>query len=136
MENASKALIMAGSILIAIIIISLGVVIFKNMANSARNSTTLDRQAITRFNSQISPYLGENVSGSKVNELIQLVRTINQKAKVENNNDSDNTGKISINGKYENIERVKSGGVFYKVEGKYDDSGLLTIITYEEHPKT
>lgn len=132
MENASKALIMAGSILIAIIIISLGVLIFKNMANSATNNTTLDRQEIARFNSQISPYLGKNVSGSKVNELIQLVRTINQKAKVENKDDSDNTGKISINGKYENIERVKSGGVFYEVNGEFDDRGLLTIITYAE----
>ena len=36
MENASKALIMAGSILIAILIISLGIVIFNRFGDNAK----------------------------------------------------------------------------------------------------
>ncbi len=36
MENASKALIMAGAILIAIMIISLGILVFSRMSSSAK----------------------------------------------------------------------------------------------------
>ena len=123
MENASKALIMAGAILIAIIIISLGIMIFKNMANSVNNEASLTKQQIASFNSKISPYLGENVSGSQVNALMQLVRTINTKA--ENENDTVKQIEISYKGKT-GVTRVETGK-FYKVEGEFKD-GLLKII--------
>lgn len=126
MENASKALIMAGSILIAIIIISLGIMIFKNMSNSVKNEATLDRQQISAFNSKISPYIGESVSGSQVNTLIQLVRTINQKAKNEN----DTVKLIKVNDETENLTKYETGK-FYEVKGEYDSNGLLTIITIQ-----
>ena len=58
MENASKALIMAGAILIAILIISLGVYVFNNMSSTAKNSANMDKQEISNFNSKITPYLG------------------------------------------------------------------------------
>ena len=73
MENASKALIIAGSILIAVLIISLGVMIFNRFGNSARNAAKMDKQEIGEFNSKITPYLGEAVSGSQVNALIGYV---------------------------------------------------------------
>lgn len=77
MENASKALIIAGSILVTILVISLGVMVFNNMANSAKSATNMDKQEIAAFNSQLTPYLGENVPGSQVNSLIRQVITIN-----------------------------------------------------------
>ena len=92
MENASKALILAGSILIAIIIISLGIVVFRNMSAPVQRESSLTEQQISAFNSKISPYLGESVSGSQVNALMQLVRTINTKAENEN----DTAKKITI----------------------------------------
>ena len=127
MENASKALIMAGSILIAIIIISLGIMVFRNMSNSVKNESSLDKQQIASFNSKISPYVGESVSGSQVNTLIQLVKTINKKA----DNEGDTTKKVKINNNYDPT-RVETGK-FYKVEGEYDTNGLLTIITITEN---
>ena len=83
MENASKALIIAGSILIAIIIISLGVMIFRNMSNSVINNPSLDKQTISAFNSRIEPYIGENKSGSQVNTLRDIAISINNNAKVQ-----------------------------------------------------
>lgn len=126
MENASKALIMAGSILIAIIIISLGIMVFKNMSNSVTKNTSLTKEQISAFNSKIQPYIGESVSGSQVNTLMQLVRTINQKADAEDNS----VRKIKVNGsdKITRYDTVK----FYKVTGEYED-GLLTKITISEN---
>ena len=125
MENASKALIMAGSILIAIIIISLGIMIFKNMSNSVNDEASLTKQQIAAFNSKISPYLGESVSGSQVNALMQLVRTINVKA----NNEGDTVKIITVNGS-QDVKRYDTGK-FYKVEGQYKE-GLLTVLTVTE----
>lgn len=126
MENASKALIMAGSILIAIIIISLGIMVFKNMSNSVTKNTSLTKEQISAFNSKIQPYIGESVSGSQVNTLMQLVRTINQKADSEDNS----VRKIKVNGsdKITRYDTVK----FYKVTGEYEE-GLLTKITISEN---
>ena len=133
MENASKALIMAGSILIALIIISLGIVVFRNMAGSVERNANLTQEQISAFNSKITPYLGKNVSGSQVNALIQLARAINQKA----NNEKNDAQCISITNssggylvKKDNSE-VKSveTGTYYEVEGTADNNGLITQIT-------
>ena len=80
MENASKALIIAGSILIAIVIISLGVMIFRNMLPAVKDGANLDQQAIASFNADITPYLGNNITGANVNVLIQRVIAINNVA--------------------------------------------------------
>lgn len=127
MENASKALILAGSVLIAIIIISLGIMVFNNMSNSVINEPALTKQQISSFNSKILPYIGESVAGSQVNTLIQLVKTINKKADNENNS----TRKIKINNSYD-LQRYETGE-FYEVKGEYDANGLLTIITINKN---
>lgn len=131
MENASKALIIAGSILITIIIISLGIMVFRNMAGTVQEEAKLDKQAKAAFNSKISPYVGNSISGSQVNALIQLARTIDQKAVTDGDTirrvTISGAGNVSISGSnviYKNVET----GYFYKVEGNYDNNGLLTII--------
>ena len=53
MENASKALIMAGAILIAIMIISLGILVFSRMSSSAKSAANMDEQEISNFNSNV-----------------------------------------------------------------------------------
>ena len=70
MENASKALIIAGAILIALLIISLGIFTFNKMSDSAKKIANLDKEEIQAFNSKLTPYTGENISGSQVNSLI------------------------------------------------------------------
>ena len=130
MENASKALIIAGSILIAIIIISLGVMVFRNMSGSVQENASLTKEQMVAFNNKILPYIGNNVSGSQVNALIQYARSVNPKAI----NDQETgkyitiTGKgtVSVNGTTVNYTLVQTGK-YYNVSGEYED-GLLKKI--------
>ena len=143
MENASKALIIAGAILISIMIVSLGVLIFNKMGNSAKEAANMDEQEIANFNSKLTPYIGQKISGSQVNALIQLVISIDNSA--VNSGDTTksveiqypisgetNTIKItngSISGA-DKVKRVETGvGQFYKVESQYGENGLINKIT-------
>lgn len=76
MENASKALIIAGAILLSILLIGLGVMIFTS-AKDVTDSMNMNDQAIQAFNSKFEAYEGTSVSGTDVRALIDLVRTHN-----------------------------------------------------------
>lgn len=78
MENASKALIIAGAILIAILIISLGVLVFNRFGTAAKEAADLSEQEIAEFNARITPYVGDSIQGSQVNALISLVISIDK----------------------------------------------------------
>ena len=144
MENASKALILAGSILIALIIISLGVIIFRNFSNSVTTNTSLDKQTIAAFNRKIEPYIGENKSGSQVNTLRDIAISINNNAKVQGG--SMQYVNMTINGSpvtsYDTssnivtINNVKAEtGKFYKVEPTYNpDTALINTISVTNVP--
>ena len=118
MENASKALIIAGSILIAIMIISLGIYIFKQYSSFAKENADLSEQEISAFNSKITAYLGEGISGSQVNALLQYCLANNMSAQQSGEtykcitvkqNDDELVGKNSD--KYKKVET----GKFYTV---------------------
>ena len=76
MENASKALIIAGAILLAILIIGLGMLIF-NQARDTVSQANLDQETVTAFNSKFDTYIGDNVKGTTVKQLIATVRDNN-----------------------------------------------------------
>ncbi len=69
MENASKALIIAGAILLSILIISLGIMIF-NQARGVVDSNAMDEVAVSSFNQKFTQYEGDNIRGANVNALI------------------------------------------------------------------
>ena len=72
MENASKALIIAGAILLAILLISLGIMIF-NQAQDTVNNSGMSQAEITAFNNKFLKYEGDqpgSVARSAVNEII------------------------------------------------------------------
>jgi hypothetical protein len=131
MENASKALIIAGSILIAIMIVSLGILVFNNMGNSAKNMANMDKQQIAAFNSKITPYLGEAISGSQVNALLQYCLSVNMAAKQSGETYKCITveGATSLSPGDTSYKRVTTSGTYYKVKGIYDSNGLITKIT-------
>ena len=68
MENASKALIIAGAILLSILIIALGIYVF-NMSKSASNTNALSKMEISEFNGTFTNYEGKQ-TGSTVKGLI------------------------------------------------------------------
>lgn len=145
MENASKALIIAGAILIAILIISLGILIFNQMGGYVKENANLDEQEIASFNSKITPYLGQSISGSQVNALIQYVIS-NDLACIQSGEivkaitiefpKDDGTNTIKVDGdelKGTSVKRVETGsGKYYVVNGTYDSNGLITTITVTE----
>ncbi len=78
MENASKALILAGAVLIAIVIISFGVILLSNgkgMIDSGKKAG--DRISKTTENSTFEKYEGSKKKGSEVKDLLREVRTYN-----------------------------------------------------------
>ena len=131
MENASKALIIAGSILIAIMIISLGIVIFNRFGNSAKKMANMDKQEIAAFNSKITPYVGNHVSGTQVNTLLQYCLSVNMSAKQSGNTYQAISvdGATTLDKDSTSYTRVTTGSnVSYTVDATQDDNGLMTKI--------
>ncbi len=129
MENASKALILAGAILIAIVIVSLGVLIFNTFGSKAKDMANMDEQQIQAFNNKIRPYLGNAVKGTQVNALLQYCLSVNMTAKKNGETErcitiKDQNGNTLLNGNSTSFTRVQVGTKTYKVEGEYVN-GLL-----------
>lgn len=80
MENASKAILIAASIIIAIAIISIGVSIYISVSDTMTN-INLDSTTISTHNSRFTQYVGE-VTGSNVKICLSNVLS---------NNFNDNT---------------------------------------------
>ena len=74
MENATKALLIAAAVLIAIIIISLGVYVVTLAQNQMKGAETgLNEVEIQSFNATYKSYEGTSVSGTKVKALVESV---------------------------------------------------------------
>ena len=71
MENASKALIIAGAILLSILIIGLGMAIYQQAAG-AMNGANMDPTKIQAYNSEFLNY-----DGTQVRALLDTVRSHN-----------------------------------------------------------
>jgi len=78
MENASKALVIAGAILVAILLISIGVLIINSTGDMTdRVGSTADTMAIETFNSQFTNYEGSAISAAQVKSLVSKVQASN-----------------------------------------------------------
>lgn len=77
MENASKALLLAAAILIAIILISLGVYIVNQGSDViGQGGQALDEVGRAQFNSKFEVYKG-TITGTQVKSLIKTVSSSN-----------------------------------------------------------
>ena len=76
MENASKALIIAGAILLAILLISLGILVYNN-ARGTITDANLDAETAQAFNTRISQYCGNRKSATDMNSLIDAIAASN-----------------------------------------------------------
>ena len=95
MENATKALLIAAAVLIAIIIISLGVYVVTLAQNQMKGAETgLNEVEIQSFNATYKSYEGTSVSGTKVKALVESVYN-------HNLTETDESRKIQL---------IKSGG--------------------------
>ena len=140
MENASKALIIAGSILVAIMIVAMGVTIF-NKARGSADTTALDSTEITMFNQKFERFSGTQ-KGSNVKSLLSFAISNASTNKDEPSKLPSFTGKFTANGgtnasgnNLQNyINSISSGRsnisstATYTVKLTYTTSGLISTI--------
>lgn len=127
MENASKALIIAGAILLAILIISLGIMIY-NQASGVVNNNAMSEVDITTFNQKFEQYVGDKVRGANVIALISAVKSNNEV------NSGDASKQVELAGKTESSEI--GTGKTYKVSITEYKNGLVSKITITENTNT
>ena len=142
MENASKALIIAGAILISILIISFGVIIL-GQGSEVINNADMSEAEVTSFNGKFEAYEGTKVNGSNVKQMMKVVYQNN----IQNSNDSGKqiavkyyegttskgdlvTIKTSSANPEKKNENLISSSVAYAVKCGYDNkTGLVNSIT-------
>lgn len=131
MENASKALIIAGAILLSILIISLGIMVYNNAKNTV-GSAGLDKQEIQTFNSDWEKYVGDNKTASEVRTMISEV--------IASNASETNGGKgrtVTINSQAPTtIPSTLKANVTYTISVTTDtNTGLIVDITYKANSR-
>lgn len=114
MENASKALIIAGAILLSILLISLGIMIFTQAQGIAEN-TGMNEADIQAFNSKFQKYEGTK-KGSQVKALLNEIIAVNNDENDENDITLDATSMTGA--KIDSTGWVNSSKT-YKVEFGY-----------------
>ncbi len=137
MENASKALIIAGAILLSILIIGLGMLMF-NQAKDAITGTGIDDQKVKAYNAQYDDYMGTNVNGTKVRSLYETVRNHN----ITTQDDESliiAIGDASTPAELNKAKTAIKAGKTYTVEVPEDgydpNTGYIVKITVKENTK-
>ena len=82
MENASNALLMAGSVLIGVIVISLFVYLFSSMGSMTKEfQEDIDYTSIQKFNEQFEKYIGRtDINTHELLTAYNLVQAVNKEA--------------------------------------------------------
>ena len=129
MENASKALLIAGSILIVILLIAFGMRIV-NYSSGPVDSVedTMKTTEIATFNSKFLQYAGTNKSLSQVKSLANMIIA---------HNATDTKYKVLFNGKDKASEITGevlkiSEGTHSIAVGYDDNTGLVNSITIDQ----
>ena len=145
MENASKALIIAGSIILAVLIIVLGMY-FYNQAVGIGKNINMTEYEIQSYNSKFINYEGK-VSGTKARELCDVIKQHNLANSTNKgtgivvyynqNYDSSQsfTAVTAYAGLNTQVDSVKQnlGTGFYEIILIYDSSrGIVSAINFKE----
>ena len=128
MENATKALLIAAAILVAVIIISIGLAVVRQ-GQEAVQRADLSEAEMEAFNAKFKPYEGTNISTSDVNALLSAVLTHNQ-ATTDGNyvTVKESESVIILQAGDSSIGNRKTGSGRYKVTLNYS-KGIVNSIT-------
>ena len=132
MENASKALIMAGSVLIALIVIGAFILMLTNLNDyQEKNDTTLQQQQIVEFNNQFSTYDRTGLRGTDMLSLMNRIIDYNSRKTTEDI--GFQKMKITIKGLDSNILQSlryeTSGNNLLIKKNTYTQDNLSEIVT-------
>lgn len=87
MENASKALLIAGGVLISVIVISLIVVLYTNISSFSNNKQQiLEANELTKYNAEWESYNRDDLKGTDIITIINKVISINEKYRAQMDN--------------------------------------------------
>lgn len=124
MENASKALIIAGAILISILLITIGIVLINSGRDVVDTGTSgMTSQKIQTFNSKFTAYEG-NQKGANLKELANVVRSSNA-------SDSEHQVALYING-----ATNSAGTAVSTLSGLTSTKEYLVTLSYAEADTT
>ena len=141
MENASKALIIAGAILLAIIIISLGLMVVNNARNQI-GGQNLNKQEIESFNAQWESFVGKNKTTAQVRSMFSAVIASNA-AETKNGtnryvtitNAATATTTASTTQPTASAPTLSNSSTYDVVAG-YSAEGLIVNLAYTVHSNT
>ncbi len=138
MENASKALIIAGAVLIGILIISMGVLLATTLQKTAKTYyTSMNTNEIQKFNSEITKnFIIENgntyITAQGIITLKNILNTETYKdfvtMKLEGVSTIDNEEFLKRYGtERDNNNKIKR----YQVKAEYSNQGMINKITID-----
>ena len=120
MENASKALIMAAGVLITILVASLWIFVFRQMASGVSDvNKIMETSEITEFNQQFLKYDGR--TDLNIHDVITIIN-------ISRNNDKQGTYPVHVEVKMENHPK---NSVTNSDLSKWKDNQLKNLMLYE-----
>lgn len=129
MENASKALIIAGAVLLSILLITFGYVIIRRVSPTL-DRAGVDQQEVETFNSKIDHYVGARKTATDVRNLVSTVLSVNGS---ETRNATGH--KIQINSKDVTTYPTNlSNGASYTINASTDANGYINNVTISPDP--
>ncbi len=139
MENATKALLIAAAVLVAILIISLGLAVY-NKASNATDTADLTAAEIQAQNEKFVKYEGKSKRGNEVNALLETVMNYNitTNSTVVTVDGTGATGagggtnKVSLSADGKSISTKADTSKLYDIECTRTD-GVVSAITITNH---
>lgn len=133
MENASKALVMAGGVLVGILILSLAVYLFIDFGTtSAQINEQNAQQQIVEFNSKFTSYQGYRDNSGKwqitIYDIITLAGYANENNKYYGGIDDEQI-EVNIQGECKNIEK-KNNQEIQKLIQDYTENNTIKKFEY------
>ena len=127
MENATKALLIAAAVLVAILIISLGLVIYNMASETIDGAGNLSEYEVQQHNEKFLKYIGDNKAGSNVNAMLKTVFNHNVVAR-EDGTAVQITGSAALGTDSTQPATNVPTGSRYDVTATYGDDGRIITI--------
>jgi hypothetical protein len=142
MENASKALLIAGAILLAIILISLGIAVVNNGRNQI-GGANLSKEQIQTFNSQWEIYVGQRKTAADVKSMYSAAIASNaaEAQSGENRFVNITNGADTLQTTVSDTQPMltmenPSNAVTYTIQAGYAANGLIVSLDWSTTPGT
>lgn len=84
MENATKALVIAATVLIAVLILSVGIYVFNHyMGFAYKNEENRAKQALVQYNTKFEKYIDKELTIQDVLTIVNLANDYNKRKSVD-----------------------------------------------------